>query len=115
MNHTLKKHTPDFDWVKERSECSLGLAFAKLKAEIQADVTKRNQTLQEGALVKFDTASIDYRHIVVVREGRFHKSVTFSLTQNEIVVLDAEETMMFEATLTLNDDGECRFKIGGLE
>ena len=115
MNHTLKKHMPDFNWVKERAECSLGLVFAKLTAEIQDDVEKRNQAPQEARPVKFATGSISGNHIVVVKEGRFNKGVTFRLTQDCIEVLDDAERPMFEATLTLNDDGECRFKIGGQE
>lgn len=41
--------------------------------------------------------------------------VKFSLGDKAITVTDTHGNTIFEATITLNDEGECRLKINGLE
>jgi hypothetical protein len=59
---------------------------------------------------------VEPNHIVVVKEDEsFGKYVTFRLIKTEIVVSDDSGKPVFSASLTLNDDGECRFKVADKE
>lgn len=106
----------NFDWVKARLECSLGKVFETLVMQIEADVSARNQRLPSG-----------YQPFETVREGNRFKVfrappgmpqwiAILDRTENGIrVINELTRKVIVEATLTLNNDGECRLKANGKE
>jgi|SRR5208337_2414031 len=111
----------DFDWVKARSECSIGAIFEQLKQDLQSDVDK-NQILrpQPGGLpcfygFKLAIANTGRAAAVIVQGHDVYDSVTFRLTDAAIEVVGNDGKVRFQATPTLNSKGECRLKINGEE
>jgi hypothetical protein len=106
----------DFDWVTERHRCSPLAVFESLKIELQSDVKARNAVRGEDRYYGFESTVVQGDSIVVIRNGNnISDSVTFSLEDGKIVVYDRKRTPLLEATLTLNNKGECRLKIKGEE
>ena len=62
---------------------------------------------------RFDTVSNSASFKVVLSSVEHHEVVTFRLGAKSISATDTNGDEMFEATLTLNDEGDCRFKIKG--
>lgn len=108
-------HCDTFDWVKERASCSLGIVFEKLKLELEEDVKTRNALRPENAPYSFATLQNGDKFLVLLNSNQVRRAVKFVLGTTVISVLDNENEPMFEATLTLNDTGQCRAKIKGEE
>lgn len=106
----------DFDWVEALSRCSLTAAFQQLKLEVQADVESRNARRGPAPSYVFDLVSKPDRFAVLLSGDQVEpKSVVFRLAARTIEVYDDEDRLILSATLTLNDAGECRFRVGGEE
>jgi hypothetical protein len=109
------------DWVKARAECSLAKVFQQIRLGVEGDVKSRNAQRPSIPSYVFETAIDDDAVVVIVKSTsdsgslRFPQSVIFRLTDTSISVRDKNDKPMFEATLTLNDEGECRLKVGELE
>lgn len=105
----------DFDWVAARSSCALSTAFERLKLQVEEDVKTRNLQLQP-ARIKFRFIGNGSSFAVAVEaSGISGQAIKFSMTETAIVVSDAKDQKMFDAVLTLSDDGECRLKVDGQE
>ena len=106
----------NFDWVKARSDCSLGTIFELLKMKLQEDVDKR-QGLRRGPPFDYGFKLVinDSKGVSVVKEGvgDFHGSVLFRLTDSAIEVVDENGMVRFTATPAIDDEGQCRLTIGG--
>jgi hypothetical protein len=117
----MTEKTPDdFNWVAARSACSLGAVFELLKQQVQQDTEARQRiltaTIHRHYGFRFLSASS--RSFSVLTEGNhIHCIVDFKLGDNAIQVGGSgfEGVPNFEATLTLDDEGECRAKIGERE
>lgn len=111
-------HSPDFDWVTARLECSLANEFVRLKALVKANYEARMSHLRKEYPVTFSFSENGEREFSVTRkpkEGKFGGSykVDFSL-RHELIHVESEwddKNRARELTLTLNDNGECRFKL----
>lgn len=107
-----------FDWVAARSECSVFNVFVKLKAEIEADIKARNVQLQaeekQRVIGLVVTSAVSFA-VTLTGNGIPHRTVSFSLIGEVIVFRDDQKDVSIAATLTLNDKGECRLKIGNDE
>ncbi len=115
MNGKTEKDMTNFNWVKERFSCSPSKVFETLKLQAQEDVNVRNSLRPKNADYGFSVV-VSGTSFTVLKEGNnLHESVIFSLTEKGITVRDKNDKPMFEATLTLNDEGECRVKINGQE
>lgn len=118
-----QKTVPELDWVNAFSGCSLGKVFHQLKLQIAEDVKARNgqiQSLSVAVTIKpyaFAMTEQGERFSVFVEGDKVPRgnSVSFALEEKKICVTDANGALLFEATLTLNDEGECRLKVGGQE
>lgn len=94
------------NWVVERAKCSLEGVFKKLELQVRDDVKEINQLRP------------DHQYIFTPNNVRFSVtshtgiSVDFSLTSKAIVISN-NDNVLFEATLTLNDDGDCRINLKG--
>jgi len=104
----------NFDWVTARSVCSPAKLFQKLTLEVEQDVKTRQASLPAGCGYGFDFNSNGGSIGVGINGNRLCRMVTFELTEWGIVVRH-DQTLLFEAKLTLNDDGECRLKVDGKE
>jgi len=105
----------EINWVRERHSCSAYAMFTKLKLEIEHDVEERNNLRPEERWYGFQVVSRDSRFSVVRAGNRIGQSVTFSIENEEIVVKDDNDKIVLTASLTLDDEGKCRFKIDGRE
>src|SRR5579872_6213913 len=105
----------DYDWVGKRSECSISQVFAELKQDVERDVRRRNE-LRKGPTYEYEfrlAASAD--SITVTVDGRGttgnQPSISFIHHGHTIIVRDAQNRLLVEATLTLNSEKQCVFKV----
>ena len=97
-----------FDWVSARKECSLHYKFEELK--IQAKNNAEKAGFKFGSNGDFFVLSRDGY------ESDPARSVTFNLElvkDRVLVSSNPASFASFEITLTLDDDGECRYRING--
>jgi hypothetical protein len=105
----------ELDWVTVRSACVLASLFQKLKLELAADVKKRNALRPDPAGHQFEVSTVNGSVSVSQIQwprGTSVNSVTFELRETSIAVLDSTGTLMFAVGLTINNQGECCYKIG---
>jgi hypothetical protein len=108
--------TADFDWVRERAECSPGPIFERLRMQVKRDVETRRKIAGDASPYKFSFVSEGKSFAAVVDGSSVYRAVRFTLNDDGITVYNgAIEREMFRATLTLADDGECRLKVGEKE
>ncbi len=97
----------------------MAAAFARLLLEARRNVTIRNDLVPARAEIRFEVmASLTeftvLRH--VDRPGGIRRGVHFRHDETTLTVTEgANGTPILTATLTLNDLGECRFKVDDAE
>jgi hypothetical protein len=102
------------DWVSKRSACSLFQMFEKLRIDVENDVRVRQSLRPEQAQYKFSFAQ-EGDIFSVSRDANRHEllaTVSFHLEENGIVARKRSGSTILTAKITLNNKGECRFKIG---
>lgn len=109
----------DFNWVSVRGKCSIRQMFEELKLGIAQDVEEMNkQTHPLGEPRNFKTA-MDAKVAKVFEDDPFRDrcpSILFVLAENVIKVKDGETNqLLFDISISLNDEGDCRFTVGGKE
>ena len=104
----------NFDWVTARAKCSLVEVFEKLRLQVGVDVQTRNKLLSDPRDAFSVIESEAKPSFSVIVPSNPLPSITFSLSDERIGV-SHKGRLIFEATLTLGDDGECRLKINGKE
>lgn len=107
-----------FDWVTQRAKCSARSIFYKLQKAVEEDVKLRGK-LRTGPIAphygfRFDHAGDSFR-VELTGSNVTPASVNFKLDGFTITVSDEKGSLLFKATPTLNDQGECRLKIKGCE
>ena len=107
-----------FDWVRARAECSLAVQFERLKADVEKNVADRNGIVPEGKVLGFEFKKNDLFFKVLRTSSSAIRWVTFQIstpevsgTSEHIKVLDDDENELFRIALTLNSNGDCRYKI----
>lgn len=105
----------NFEWVKARSECCPAKVFQQLRLGVEADIKARMSTLSDEANYGFTATSSPGSITAHIQGNRLRRSVTFDETDDGISVRDESDKVMFRATLTLNNEGECRLKVSGQE
>jgi hypothetical protein len=102
----------NFDWVNARCECSLAVVFQQLKMQIDADVEQRNLKRSPTPYYAFSvTSTISSITVMLNGNGIQPHLILLKLGDKNIAVYDDNNQLMFEASLTLSDDGQCRLKI----
>ena len=111
--------THDFDWVTARIECSLPNEFECLRVLVKTNCLKRRSFLEDdGAANLVFSGENGEDEFSVTRQpaantyGSTHK-VQFFLRQDHILIDDRWGDQCMTLTLTLNDEGQCRFVIDG--
>jgi len=114
----VKTDQGQFDWVTERSLCSVARVFEQLGLEIQQDVDTRNAMRpaipQFGFEYAFEMVGDENGFAVHQHAYQVHKSVTFKRADGYIEVQDANGKT-FQATVGLNDAGACMIYVDGKE
>jgi hypothetical protein len=107
-----------FDWIKARSGCSLAIAFERLRQQVSEDTNQRKALLPTPSHYSFNFSSEQPNMFSVVALGHLiHCRVQFTLEDDCIRILSDgfKNKPTFSATLTLNDSGDCRFVVDGIE
>jgi hypothetical protein len=106
---------PQFDWITERSSCTLPKVFTTLRQQVEEDVKTRNSLRPNHSPYEFavKTDTTDFKVLLIAKE--LEKSVTFALADNAILVRDDQGKQMFEVTLTFDDSGKCRLNVNAQE
>ena len=109
----VENWTPDnLDWVKARNECSAAQMFEGLKREIGSDIAIRNSQLPPGSPFTFTLEIFNGSFSVIRKAAGDSPSVIFSRKGEEITAKNSNSgELIFVATVTLNDLGECKFKL----
>jgi hypothetical protein len=107
----------NFRWVSARAMCSVPQVFEQLYNDVISDVEERKSIPPRNAQVNF-TVTKGRGNFSVVREilGLIPDSVNFALSRDGIITVhDDDNTFQLTATITLNNDGKCRLKVGNDE
>jgi hypothetical protein len=112
----------NFDWVTARNECSLEKAFEKLRLDVKADVDKR-QALRvkppswDGFEYGFNYSSNTSAFSASIHaSNRSSQGVIFRLEPaGYIAVLNKNDEELFRATVTLDNERQCKFVVDGVE
>jgi len=111
-----------FDWVTERSSCSLPKVFAALRVQIEADVKTRNDLRPGNSPYEFSVKEDAGEFAVLLKAQQLQQSVVFKLADHAILVRTDESNdesnndqsnPMFEVTAAFSDQGECNLKVNG--
>ena len=110
----------EFDWVMAHSQCSLPHEFGRLKQLVENNCCTRRKYLPADNTMDFSFHATSEDHFTVSRfpvndmVGSSY-SVTFSLRNDHILIEDdwSKPMRRLALTLTLDDDGRCRFHIDG--
>jgi len=111
VNDKVEKDMSKFDWVTERSSCSLPKIFKALRLQVEGDVKTRNALRPNNSPYEFSVAENGGEFRALLESKAVHSSVIFSLGEHAILVRDDTGNQMFEVTLTFNDEGECRLNV----
>jgi hypothetical protein len=115
VNEKVPKDMSKFDWVTERSSCSLPKVFKELRLQVEEDVKTRNALRPNNSPYEFSLAENGGDFTVLVKAKDARRSVIFSLAEHAILVRDDNGNQMFEVTLTFNDEGDCRLHVNDKE
>jgi hypothetical protein len=105
----------NFNWVKERSHCSLAVIFKELEHGVREDIATLQQLYPKDP-ASFDVSSSRNCFTVLLianpMTSMITNSVEFLLTREGIKVEDKDKTESLTVNLTLNHEGQCKLKVG---
>lgn len=106
---------PDFDWVTKRAKCSAAFMFGVLRRLAQENILRRNAVTEphEGP-ERFRFEEHEGRSHFAVYEPTTmgaRKAVDFKL-EGSVIHVQPSSGDSFEATLMLDKNGRCKFKVG---
>lgn len=108
VNHAAKNDPSKFDWITERSSCSLPNIFKKLRLQVEEDVKTRNALRPANSPYEFSVAESNGGFAVLLKAKDAQRSVVFALTEHAISVRDGLGSPMFDVTIVFDDAGKCR-------
>jgi hypothetical protein len=110
-----EKNTPQFNWVSERSQCSLPKVFYILRQQVEEDVKTRNSLRPANSPYDFSVAeNIDEFRVILAAKNEtqeVRESVIFSLAAHAVLVKDDQGAPLFEIVATLNEEGKCELYV----
>jgi|ERR1700733_2867139 len=107
-----KKEAPKFDWVSERSRCSVPNVFKELLLQVEEDVKTRNALRPNNSPYEFTVEKNGDDFKVILTANDLQKSVIFSRAEHAILVLEGDDRKtMFEVTLVFSDEGACKLRV----
>ena len=111
----VENDAPKFDWVTERSSCSLPKVFRDLRLQVEADVKTRNALRPANSPYEFLVKDDGDGFAVLLKTADANKSITFKPAEHAILVRDDKGDQMLEITLAFNDQGKCRLRVNNEE
>jgi hypothetical protein len=102
-----EKDKSKFNWVTERSSCSLPKIFQVLRLQVEEDVKARNALRPKNSPYEFSVKETGSDFTVFYEAKDVSRSVIFSLAEHGILVRGDKGNEMFEVGLTFTDQGEC--------
>ena len=102
-----------FDWVTERSFCSLPKVFNVLRLQVEEDVKTRNGLRPNYSPYEFFITEDTGEFKVLLKAKELQQAITFSLGDRAIQVRDGQDNKMFEVTVTFDESGKCRLQVNG--
>jgi hypothetical protein len=111
VNDNVETDVSKFDWVTERSSCSLPKVFKELRLQVEADVKTRNALRPNNSPYELSVAENGDDFTVLLKTKDAQRSVIFSLAGQAILVRDDKGNQMLEVTLTFSDEGKCRLMV----
>lgn len=115
MENKAEKDIPRFDWVTERSQCSLQKVFYTLRQQIEEDVKTRNALRPANSPYEFSVTEDIKEFKVVLQAQEVSESVIFTLADNAIQVKDDKGTALFDILATFSEDGKCKLYVNESE
>jgi hypothetical protein len=117
-HQTTQTNQPDkdkskFNWVIERSNCSLPKVFQALRAQVEDDVKTRNGLRPANSPYQFSVEVNGTDFAVVLVAGDLRNSVAFALADHAIAVRSGEGNPMFEITVNFTAEGKCELVVNG--
>jgi hypothetical protein len=111
---------PDFDWVAARHKCSAAVVFEALLHLAQQNVETANALRKSNGLSADAHVQATVPGVFAVLRGLHGPphTVRFRLDREGSIGVDYQgvpNTESFTGTLTLNNDGECRLRVGTQE
>lgn len=104
-----------FDWVTERSSCSLPKVFNDLRLQVENDVKTRNSLRPKFSRYEFSMTEDTSKFSVLLQADELQKSVTFNLGDHLISVTDDQGKTVFEVSLSFDERGRCRSIVNAQE
>jgi hypothetical protein len=110
---------PNFKWVEARAACSPAQVFKQMELDATSDTAAMKEVGVSGTRRVFRVTPNSGGNMFFVHQERDDpygeiRTVKFSVQGDEIAIVLLDKTTLI-ATLTLNNDGQCRLKINGLE
>jgi hypothetical protein len=115
VDEKVVKEAPKFDWVTQRSACSLPKIFKELRVQVEEDVKARNALRPNNSPYEFSVEEKGADFMVLLKAKEAQRFVLFHLAEHTIVVRDDKGDPMFEVTVTFNEAGECRLHVNDKE
>jgi hypothetical protein len=115
VENKAQKDIPRFDWVTERSQCSLPKVFYDLRIQVEEDVKTRNALRPENSPYEFSVSEDIDEFRVVLQAGDVRESVIFSLAKQAILVRDDKGNPLFEVIAAFSEDGKCKLFVNETE
>jgi hypothetical protein len=110
-----EKDIPKFDWVTERSQCSLPKVFYTLRQQVEEDVKTRNGLRPANSPYEFSVTEDIHEFKVVLQAQEVSELVVFTLTDNAIQVKDDKGNALFDILATFSEDGKCKLYVNESE
>jgi hypothetical protein len=115
VENKAEKDAPKFDWVTERSRCSLPKVFYTLRQQVEEDVKARNALRPANSPYEFSVAEDINEFKVVLRTEEASESVLFTLADNAIQVKDDKGNALFDILAAFSEDGKCKLYVNETE
>lgn len=111
----MNERSADWDWVSERAKCSTRARFSVLRELAKRDVASRNSTLGNERYAYREGSSdkkVEVAFTVWDMLAGIRRAVEFELHEDEITISSDPPEWSLLVTLTLSDDGYCKFSVG---
>lgn len=108
QSNQAEKDKSKFNWVTERSACSLPKVFHTLRLQVEEDVKTRNTQRPQNSPYEFSVKDSGSDFSVLYKAKDLSRSVIFTLAEKGILVRGGEGNQMFEITVTFTPQGECK-------
>ena len=108
-----EKDKPKFDWVTERSACSLPKVFQELRLQVEEDVKTRNGLRPPNSPYEFSVVENGEEFTAILEAKELRRSVIFSLGEHAILVRGGENDLKLEVRLNFTDEGKCTLNVDG--